>query len=926
VRSTFRSQPGAEPIETTGPILNLQFDLNGYYIGVEMLPMREDDTCGEIVYAILERPVRPGEALEMIAGLAGSFKAFNPISVDFRAKWFRSNPRARGARGLADGFDSLATYGQKYTPTQEDIGRFLRIVGDSPPCDAIIGEILPDIPFIHRFDLLCSIPSVGAAVTIPARIFTPDDDGLDPVLAEANEAEYGATIKTEVVWVRVSGDKSRETVVDLDAHEYVLADEDVGNHIKAVVYPLDNKGRRCPPTESTPTPIVRARDGQKVIGSIVGELRQGSELGIDFRGDPGDTIYALSWLRMWVIDHHPSTLRTYTYHHTDQEDVYEIGEENSPDGVARLTSRLTYQLTPADVGHYMVAKLLLGRRVNGAITPTRSSYLLYPADRTAAVAGDAFRIKIADAILATPIPDGTEVSVAWEGEVPGKDREPTVIWERELEDYSWKSRAQGIRSRFTADDISCIFRVRCKQTGQTIELPDIVASLPTVTTVTLSQDSEGRIVVEDNYAGGHPGDSQISISFRSPDDGATLQLFKPSNIERVPKTRIARFIPSEKLFGHRIDAVVIPVREDDTRGRLCWSSSSIVVRAVPIITSVIFDPPSLTSASPGIVIRCTVTATNAAGINFKWRSRNKDVGSSSEYTLTSKDIGSTLECKVVAVSDEGFLSAPSISRFSLVEPDVGPFTINIAQWVDPRHLGDARSRTKRGIAQAVREGLINGDVLSVEDPDEAATYVWQSFRTPPAPLRTVWNEDAASFTTVATETTERSVESLPLWNDVGVGPRYMAALGDLDTPLRCLERTDEEEKLSPEFGPVKQNPVLEGTARSASRARLLKFKARAPVGPGQWDIVFGADVLVKNRTGKEQRVPWSDANCRAVPLTGDQLEFRSGDGKRFLMIPELEKAHAGITSDLQRDFVLRVFELMKEEDQKRKAGNQGSRK
>jgi hypothetical protein len=69
IRAPFEGQVGAERQSARTPILELGPDLAHRYLGVEMVPVREDDTIGETAYAITERLIGDGDDLEPIRGL-----------------------------------------------------------------------------------------------------------------------------------------------------------------------------------------------------------------------------------------------------------------------------------------------------------------------------------------------------------------------------------------------------------------------------------------------------------------------------------------------------------------------------------------------------------------------------------------------------------------------------------------------------------------------------------------------------------------------------------------------------------------------------------------------------------------------------------------------------------------------------------------
>lgn len=432
---SLSKMPNATVIERENTaILSIEKNLVGLYIAVEMTPIRNDDTIGEKVVACLNTPISQGGNLTPLKKLPPNDQivAYKPINVKIPVVWYRTNPDWRDSNGSATGFEKIFT-GQEYTPTDRDVGNFLRLMTTKGESDVIIGEVKPSIPFIYSFELnikgrKCEVGSVAEVPrkAISINSFNDDDyDDIDEDDDNGNEdysgdgengdgeesrssprnkkkkkadntyikgvpktalSEYYEDMKrrkkVEIVWVRMTKNNPNDTdyierVVDIDTTTYTFTKMDVNSYIKAVVYPLDDEGNRFPPTHSKPTRLIKAVEVKQPV--MKGDLKVGGFLSIDFKDFP---IYSLIWERTKKMKWEP--IYTFTFDHFDGDTpMYKLDKhKEKDDDKDKFYTNLDYVVKKVDIDYHIQAEIVVGeiREIPDPSNPNQTILTMVPSE------------------------------------------------------------------------------------------------------------------------------------------------------------------------------------------------------------------------------------------------------------------------------------------------------------------------------------------------------------------------------------------------------------------------------------------------------------------------------------------------------------------------------------------------------------------
>ncbi|OHT14032.1 hypothetical protein TRFO_15690 [Tritrichomonas foetus] len=913
---SFRRQRGVEDLNITTATIELTKPFVGHYVGVEMIPVRDDDTVGNKITAVLPYPIEAGERLTPIRSVPNDVVAYTNINVKMSVIWYRTNPEWRDSNGTITGFEKILA-GPEYTPTDRDVGCFLRLMTNDGKSDMIIGEVQPSVPFIYNFSLNVESSKVGSTAEVPPEVFS--DHYNDNLLRVPKGAlkEYGYHRKVEIVWVRITkggpaNDQNGyvERVIDIDTPKYTFTNDDIGSRIKAVVYPLDDCGKRRNPTHSEPTAKIRPFKYDTPI--MTGELRVDEALSIDFNAP----IYSITWERTKKIRWAP--IQTFTFHHfEDGQPIYQLDTNNK-----NLYSSIDYQVSNDDIDYLIQAEIIVGeikeitdQDGNKVMTMVAKDMHapLKTSSKTPSTSGLRERvipkdlhIYLNENVSDEPITDGQTVTVEVDGaDSSGKKAE--IVWEALRTDNTWEIRSKGLSYTFTTDDIDYTYRIRCKNTGETIDLGVIDPALPSITPFTISQDAEGSIVISGfKYSGGFEGKSKFVYSFMS-DDSSSLLV---RNVRKVVKVdNVRKFTPTRDMFNRRIDIGYIPVRRDNVDGKCTWSSGSIVVKPIPLLDAFINYPDNLVvgSSLSCVIKRCTMKAS----YRYTWRRfipspededvfEKENVGDGESYILTQKDNGCYLVCQVVAVAENGFVSPIFVlDSYQIVFPEQKGYILSIS--VPARTQADVKStkRSSDSLSRSIKaEGEVDtGDILKpVLEPTPKRgldiEYQWQI------------KEDDEE-------------DDVVQWTTVSALDDYIVSILDLGRMIRCVctingKVSDEIESLP--IGPVKLNPKIEALARAVIRANSLKVRGKAPTGNGQWELSLATKGLtVVSRQGNEQFVKWSSVVCTPLRDEVDQIEITTGPASRIIIVPELIDARMAknIPEAEVRDFCVYVLNQYK---------------
>lgn len=881
-KRSIESQKGVKKLSCTSAILKLKKDMEGMYLGVEMLPVRDDDMIGEKVFAVTTYPIEAGDRLDDLPNLPKTVSAFTNINVGMSVFWYRTNVDWKNAEGVNTGFEKM-TVGPEYTPVQGDVGRYLRLTNKDGSIDVIIGEVEPSVPFIYSFALIYDTATVGSTVTVPMEVFGRTEKTRGE-FDRVTDDEFGPMLKTEVVWIRVGNGSER--VVDIDTHTYTFTNDDIGSKIKAVVYPLDENDNRCEPTESEMTQTVKARKVK--APEIKGQLKQGEVLTLEC----ASPIWSVTW--QVAKNKHWHNVLSYKFDYVDDEG--QIWYKRDTDDDLFLDTPFTLEKEHVDC--FVQAEIVIGEWDGRTIVPVTSAKPVTVSSRLSRVEPGDLTFSLPPEFEDAPITEGQTIRIQFEGRGAQGRTIPSLVWEElDEEEDKWIQRGSGIVYTFKPENVGHYFRVRCTKTDETIELGEILSVGPSASEVTLFQDIEGSIAISTEYVGGTEGKSRYFISYVSQEDKSTLETVEIKHL--VATENCQKFTPWKELFGKRIDVACIPVRDDGVAGKCRWSTTGLIVKPVPLVRQAAFEPPSLDGVEVGTVVKCTVLRSSLADkFTFKWQKvplsgesddddgkTKKYRGDGDTYTITENDDNCMLICQIKATAKNGFLSPvyvmkipvrlrQDVERTLYIEiPDRG--TPNIKS---PKRL---MSPTKKG-------GVVTGDILKpvlVPDDHEDVTYTWQ------------WQND------------EQDDDDMIGWTSVAHGPEYHTTIADVGKYIRCVAATEFDEVISAPIGPIAVNPIIVSTANAVIRSNSLKFKAKAPVGPGQWEICFGDIVTVKSRNGKEQKVKWADARCEPVKGAMNELEFVSGPASRFVLVPSTtdKRLLEVIPGEQMGDFIAYIF-------------------
>lgn len=934
-KRSFINQKHVHQLEENGPVLKLSKELEGRYIGVEMLPIRSDDTVGELVRTSCKDPIDPGERLTELRKLPTKIKAFINIDVGITVYWYRTSTDWNEKNGAKTGFEKMAV-GPEYTPTEADVGRHLRLISKDGHCDTIIGPVLPSVPFIYNFNLEFESNSVGSVLSIPLKVLGRDDDSKSHRTTRIADEDLVSSMKVDIVWVRVSN-TGYEKVIDVESIKYIAKPEDVGSKIKVVAYPIDMNDKRCEPTESALTPVITPLKLQPPI--VKGDLRVGSTLSLEY----DLPLYAVTWFKSksnkW------DKLISFKFDHVSDgnELVYRLSQdsqEEESDEDLRLEPSLVLQ--EEDVDNYIQAEVIVGEWRDDELVPL-NQFPVVASQGMKMVQRCPFQIVLPKEVREGPLYEGQTVTLKHIGRTP-ENRPPKFVWEVMDEEDVWHERGQGISYTFVHQDVGSYFRVRYlpeskKYKGDDIfvELPQIITAGPTISDITLYQDDEGSVTIAAKYFGGVEGKSKIYVSFVSQTDKTTIVQVEIENPLRITQSSqtLTKFTPWRELFGKRIDVAYIPIRVDGTQGKCQWSENSIVIKPIPLIRNAfIMPPPNLFKIGVDLYVEIKQSSL-AQSYQYIWykyvseKELDKKKGKKNAkpqkkyneydeeeeeedredtmvkqilseeptYTIQQSDSGATIYLSLKAVGKTGFLSPIYILKAPIKEfIETGyQVTIEIPERTIKEVKTNKRSSANMSKTAKVKGAVDTGDCLNaVISPEleegEDASYTWQC-------------------------STDDTTGENP-WQDMSSEPNFYASIAEVGRLIRVVCEIGDDEICSLPVGPVQINPVIESQAKAIIRADALRFKAKAPAGSGSWEIQFaGSGVTVKSRQGKITNSKWSEAKCDVVKGTKDQIDFHTGPASRFIMVPSLENdPRSGVTipKDQVRDLIVFIFNNYKQ--------------
>lgn len=630
-------------------------------------------------------------------------------------------------------------------------------------------------------------------------------------VSKAAMSEYYESLnrrrKVEIVWVRITKinqetNETIERVVDIDTPMYVFTKDDVNSQIKAVVYPLDDEGNRYPPTHSEPTAEIKAVKVRQP--KMKGELKVDGILKIEFNDMP---IYSLTWERTKKMKWEP--IYTFTFHRfkkskTNDESipVYKLDIDDKKEYTMK---ELVYVVKKQDIDYHIQAEIVPGevKEINDSVDPKKTILVIVPSkqfhgtlksslntssnvisntdgdkslSKTFAmmerVVPKDLHISIKNDVFDEPITEGRKITITVDG-VDSSGKKPEIIWEYKTTETKkknvydkWVPLYKGASHVFTHDDIDLLFRVRCTNTNEIIDIGTVEPSLPTISDFTIKQDSNGSVVIHNAvYNGGVEGKSvyfyslssntnntanntTATYSFNDDDlsyiDNSTLNIKKLKKVVKVDdkknsenKPEVRMFTPAKEMFNKRIDIGIIPVRSDGCQGKIHWSSNSIVVKSIPIIDATMKYPNGdIDHLQVGMPLTCVVTHCTMKNCSYRYTWKrytpisNDENGSnedeqnnfkkeqiktsttpndSSSYALKQIDDGCFIVCQIVAVAENGFVSPIFIlDSYQIILQNMKDYTLSIS--IPSRQQVAGVRATKRASESLARSEKLDGEV------------------------------------------------------------------------------------------------------------------------------------------------------------------------------------------------------------------------
>lgn len=434
---------------------------------------------------------------------------------------------------------------------------------------------------------------------------------------------------------------------------------------------------------------------------------------------------------------------------------------------------------------------------------------------------------------------------------------------------------------------------------------------------------------------------------------------------------VRMFTPIKDMFNKRIDIGIVPVREDDSsiRGKIRWSTNSIIVKSIPIVDAIMKYPnDDVDHLQVGMPITCIVTRCSMKNCSYKftwkrYRPRNNQIlddddeyedennlekeeiksnttiNNSSTYKLRQIDDKCFLVCQIVAVSENGFLS-PIFLLYSeqIFLPGMKDYTLTIS--IPSRQgIADVKA-TKRSSGNLSRSEKIDGEIdtgdtlTPILNPEPkkgfSVQYEWQIQQPTKSPKKKLKKKSSNLSETMDDDFDEFANDEGNKWTTVSMEDNYTCSVLDLDCMIRCV-CTIEGKNYSDMFesipiGPVKINPKIEAPARSIIRANSFKMHGKAPSGNGQWDFLINSKgiTITKvsnqssttriNNNNNEQFVKWPNVVCNLLPDEENQIEITTGPAMRIIVIPTIldkKRVAPNIQKNEVRDFCIFIINQFK---------------
>lgn len=910
------------------PMIELgEGELNRYIVCV-MTPIRDDDVAGQEVIACSEEPVAEDEDPPAELELPKEVVAFKPINIDVNARWYVSSTEDE------DSFESAGT-GSTFTPNETHIGKFLRIESESGTY--ILGQVLPAAQVIVPFDLVYNVPE------------SQIEDGVVTKVYDGQTAEIPEDIDTEnceITWVRMQNGKI--IVVDVETRVYTFTQEDVNYSIKAGLVPIVDK---------VPQDIVFSHASPKVSKmprgkpKISGKKSHNQDLSLETEISP---IYEIRWFRSKDKSNWEPVM-TYTFSNIDrntERELYRCVVNGTVIAEDLDITNCIYKTGDRDVNNYIKVEFDAGVFSKSTVKKSEDSFTVVTKDF---IDPASFEIYLDD--MPENFTEGSTIHLQTRGVTKDMTR-PTVVWQRfsvnKANEDQWQIISEGMKYKVTSEDIGQRLRAvavvgQKPKVGDAVsdaasesisdklivEIPEIVAAPPSLSDVNITQDSSGKILLTAVYHGGEAGMPKALFASTGADGLTVEEKNIEENLIDVSDNKITvRVTPWASLFKGsgqpKVDAVIIPTREDGVQGTPVWTSSAAVIQKVPMIQKIAVlnkDKAFKIGATINAEIKFDDAEASSIVKNYEWtftkQATDEDVDAfnekfdkasvksdkkstksrkslldneTKEQESDEKEITETdsrgIKYKLIYNEDTNDIKKvyerSEMNEFVLTEFE-SKSSLTLKVWAINK-LGFEGESSKRVKIPQLAEKDLEPKITIVIPPKDRSVKVKgkKVFETDQAQLYTddiihaeftdVEEEDDPTWVVAdANKENEQEIQTSQEFraNAMYVGKYVFARLNDLE---------------SEPIGPVVACINLDTVARSYRKSGTLKFKGTAPVGNGQWDVSFTSQgIVMTGRNKVTKKTAWESVNI--LIQENERLEIETGPGSKFVMVPSLSKEY-----------------------------------
>jgi len=254
-----------EPVLTGNQVFIPNDSHIGFFVAVELIPIRDDEVVGDASYCYHEQSLMAEFPIRKINLSSKSLFVGQVISFPEEVQvYFADRTQINGFR--------LVYSGNEWKPTKSDIGKVVRIA--SHDIDMVLGEVYFPSPKLCKVSLIYDTLRVGSKISVK----------IDSINVKNKNIE--------VIWVRKQG--SLEKAVCINQKDYLISDDDIGSKIRTIATLFDNKGTRLYSIESEASQSIKPIDIKSP--RIIGTLMEGERIGFDSNYSPD----SITWLRSGI--------------------------------------------------------------------------------------------------------------------------------------------------------------------------------------------------------------------------------------------------------------------------------------------------------------------------------------------------------------------------------------------------------------------------------------------------------------------------------------------------------------------------------------------------------------------------------------------------------------------------------------------------